>query len=646
MVHYKAPLKEYEFIYNDLLDLQQYSDLPGFEELESFPDMLEMAKDFFENELLPLNVSGDKQGAQYDPKTKTVTLPDGHVEAYQKYCENGFPAINADPEYGGLGMPNVLNSAIGEMMCSTNMAWGLLPGLSHGAYSAIHEHASDELKARFLPKMVTGEWTGVMGLTEPEYGSDLPGMKAKAVPTGDGTYKITGEKIFISCGDQNATDNIIHLVLAKLPDDPEGKVSLFLVPKVKVNEQGENTDQPNSLYAAGLEEKMGIHACPTATMVYEEAEGYLVGEPSKGMNAMFTMMNEARLGVGMQGLGVAETAYQSALDYAVNRVQGTHIDDMFNKNAKNCAIIEHEDVRRMLLEMRSIVEGGRVLSAQTALQIDISHNHPDEAERAKAKAYIDLMTPIVKAMTDDYYDVTDNAVQVLGGHGFVSDQGVEQLQRDARITRIYEGTNGIQAKDLTMRKVLQNAAKNHNGDIAAAIAPVLDPIRELVAQHAGNEAMADYIQPLADGLKSLEEATQSLMANAQGGLSNVDAASTPYLKLFTKVALGGVWAQQAAKAQEKLKAEGLSADDQAFYEAKLVTAGFYQNMTLAKEHAALKDRVVDGKRWLPDLPDVAVAHRKGMEKPAPANDNIADIVAKGPKSATDHAQRASGEISR
>lgn len=642
---YKAPLRDYGFIYNEMLDLEQYKEMEGFEQLENFSEMLEMTGQFAEEVLLPINQSGDQQGAKYDPQTKEVTLPDGHVEAYKQFCELGFPAFNADPAYGGYGLPQVLSSAVSEMLSSGAPAWGMLAGLSHGAYSCLHEHGSDELKDRYLPKMVTGEWAGVMALTEADHGTDLPGVKTKAIPDGNGSFKLSGEKIFISCGDQNATENIVHLVLARIPDDAgvdgAGKVSLFVVPKQKLNEKGELTNEKNGVYASGLEEKMGIHASPTATLQYEEAEGYMVGAPGKGLQAMFTMMNEERLGVGAQGLGMAEVAYQTALDYAKERVQGKHVDATFDKEAPNSPIIDHEDVRRMLLEMRSTVEGGRALAAQTALMLDVSQNHPDEAQREKADTYVGIMTPIIKAMTDDYYDVTDQAIQVFGGHGYIAEQGVEQLQRDARITRIYEGTNGVQAKDLAMRKVLQ-ASMQHEGNALAAIAPVLDPIREQIAKHADNPEMADYIKPLEAGLKSLEEATQSLMKNAQeGGLSNADAGSTAYLKLFTKVAMGSVWAQQAAVAQEKLQAEDLSPNDKQFYEAKLVTAGFYQNMVLDKEHAALKAKVTEGKRWIPELPDVEV------NRPRAVNDNIRKIVEQGPKNPQEHAQRQAGdEIAR
>ena len=628
---YEAPTRDYEFILNDVLatDIAKHANIPGYEYADSFGDLLQNAADFSEQELFPLNRSGDKAGLKFDAATGSVTLAPGFKEAYKKYCQAEFPAANCDPEYGGTGLPNLVNVAMSEFVSSANISFGLLPGLSHGAYSAIHEHGNDLVKDKFLPKMVSGEWSGAMALTEADAGSDLARLTSKAKPNGDGTFKVSGQKIFISCGDQDATDNIVHLVLARLPDAPPGikGISLFAVPKYKVNADG-SLGARNSLKAIGLEEKQGMHASPTCTMSYEDAEGYLVGEPHQGMKAMFTMMNEERLYVGVQGLGLGEAAYQNALSYAQHRVQGTKLEDTLNKGSQSETIIKHPDVRRMLLEMKSFTEGARLLATQTALMTDIAAKSPDAAERANAQQFVELMTPIIKSyLTDGGLKSTLTAQMVFGGAGYIKETGMAQYMDDARIAPIYEGTNGIQALDLVGRKLPRN-------DLNV----VLDPIRANIAKYKADPAMAEFVAPLEAGLTSLVEAKDWLLGKGMEGLSGnnaqfaeLGAGATDFLNLFATVAMGGAWLQQAGIATEKLKAGNLKADDQTFYEAKIATARFFQTRVLAPEHAALKEKVMAGADTL-EIPGVYV--RADAIAPVAANSNVAAILAAGPKDPT------------
>ncbi|MGB1147069.1 MAG: acyl-CoA dehydrogenase family protein, partial [Alphaproteobacteria bacterium] len=452
---YNAPVKDMKFVLHELWDASELSTYEGYE--DASPDlidaMLEEAAKFMKAELLPLNQTGDREGCTLE--NGVVRTPTGFKEAYDKYCENGFTALSTDPKYGGTGLPHTMEFMVQEMVVSTNMAFGMYPGLSHGCYNAVYLHGTDELKDRYLPKLSSGEWSGTMCLTEPHCGTDLGLIKTKAEPKGDGSFSISGQKIFISAGEHDLTENIVHLVLAKLPDAPDGVkgISLFLVPKFIPN--ADNTPgERNGVRCNAIEEKMGIHGNATAQLFFDGAIGWMVGEPNKGLAAMFTMMNAARLGVGMQGLGIGEVAFQSAFDYAKDRGQGRSLGGVKSPDKPADSILVHPDVRRMLLKMKANNEGGRAMAAWIALNIDKSLKHADPAVRQDADDFVQLMTPIIKAyMTDTGFEAANLGVQTMGGHGYIEEWGMEQLVRDARIAQIYEGTNGIQALDLAGRKL-------------------------------------------------------------------------------------------------------------------------------------------------------------------------------------------------
>lgn len=566
MPQYKAPVRDIEFILKDYLGLENHQDVPGFSEVEGelASAILGEGARFCEEVLFPLNQKGDAQGVRLE--NGNVRLPDGFKEAYRQFVEGGWPAFACDPDYGGQGLPEYLNMPVIEMICSANLSFGITPGLSHGAYNALMLHGSDTLKQAYLPKIVSGEWSGVMCLTEPQCGTDLGLIRTKAVPQDDDSYRITGNKIFISSGEQDATENIIHLVLAKLPDAPAGTrgISLFLVPKIL------DDGARNGVACSAIEHKMGIHGSPTCVMNYENAVGWLIGEPNKGMKAMFTMMNAARLYVGVQGLGLAEVAYQNALAYANERLQGRALMGAAQPEKAADPIIVHPDVRRILLTMRAFTEGARALAMETALKLDLLHRHPDAKVKESADHFIQLMTPIIKAYyTDMGYEVANLAMQVHGGYGYIREYGVEQYARDARIAQIYEGTNGIQAMDLIGRKLPYETGKY--------LRSFFHPAMAFVEQHSRNPAMAEFVKPLAKHINYLQQATLWL---GQAGLANPnDAASgaVEYLRMFALVVFGYVWAKQAAIALQKLeKGEG----DKTFYEAKLSTARFYMQKIL------------------------------------------------------------------
>ena len=447
---YKAPLEDMNFLLNQVFNIQEsLNGIDAFADFDSelYSAILEEAAKFSENVLFPINREGDEEGCGFD--NGTVTTPKGFKEAYKEFCESGWQSTSCDPDFGGQGLPKSLHVLVEEMIYSTNTSFCLYSSLTNGAYQAIKAHASDELKQIYLPAMVEGRWAGAMGLTEPHAGSDLGIIKTKAADNGNGTYKISGTKIFITGGDHDLTENIIHLVLAKLPGAPEGPkgISLFLVPKIKVNADG-SLGEANGVSCGSIEHKMGIKASATCVMNFDEAEGYLVGKENRGLFAMFTMMNMERLSIGIQGVGLAETSYQLAKAYACERKQGR------NNSNQAAMIIEHADVRRMLMEQRVSTEPGRALAVFMGMQIDKQYHHSDEAERNKAEGLMALLTPIAKAFfTDKGYEACNHGVQVLGGHGYVREWGLEQLVRDAKIAQIYEGTNGIQAQDLLVRKV-------------------------------------------------------------------------------------------------------------------------------------------------------------------------------------------------
>ena len=567
MTIYKAPLRDYKFVLEELFDVGEIAKLPGYEDAtpEIFAAVLEEGAKLCEEVLFPLNLSGDAEGCHFE--NGVVRTPKGFPEAYRLFREGGWTALAADPAYGGQGLPVTLNFFFEEMVAAANFSFGMYPGLSAGAYAAIHKHGSDTQKETYLPRLVDGTWSGTMCLTEPQCGTDLGLVRTRAEPTDrDGIYQITGTKIFISAGEHDLTDNIIHLVLARLPDAPSGTrgISLFIVPKFLVKEDG-SVGARNGVRCGGIEHKMGIKASATCTINFDEAEGYLVGAPHAGMRAMFTMMNAARLGVGLQGLAVGETAYQSARAYANERLAGRALTGAQFPEKPADPLIVHPDIRRMLLTMRAYTEGARGLAAWVAMAEDKAQRAPDADVREEADDLVGLMTPIIKAMlTDNAYLVTNLGMQIYGGHGYIHDNGMEQLARDCRITQIYEGANGIQALDLVGRKMSQ-----HMGRLLRRF---FHPVDEFFRARLERPELREFVLPAFKAFGRLQQVTALL---AQKGLADPDeaaAAATEYLRAFGLVALGYIWARCAETALEKRKAANGEAG---FYDAKLVTARFY-----------------------------------------------------------------------
>ena len=575
MPRYDAPIRDMQFIFHDVLALQNYSNLEGFS--DATPDIvdqiLETGGKFASEVLFPLNKVGDAQGCKR-AEDASVKTPDGFPDAYKQFVENGWPLLSKTPEMGGQGLPNALSIAISEMMSSANMAFAMYPGLTSGAYEALMAGGSDEQKQKYGPKMATGEWAGTMNLTEPQCGTDLGLIKTKALPQEDGSYKITGQKIWISGGEQDLTDNIVHLVLARIEGAPEGikGISLFVVPKYMVKEDG-SLGERNALSCGGLEEKMGIHGNATCVMNYDGATGWLVGDEHKGMRTMFVMMNEARLGVGLQGLAQAEVAYQNAADFARERLQSRALTGPAAPDKPADPIIVHPDVRRLLMDTKSFVEGGRLFTYWTALHGDLLHKSPDEKVKEKAGDYMALMTPVVKAfLTDRGLKACNDALQLHGGTGFTREQGVEQFVRDVRIALIYEGTNGIQALDLVGRKLAANGGR--------AVFTFFAEMDDFIGQHEGNEEMKPFVEGLSRAKAELQDATTWLMQNGMSNFNNAGAASTDYLHLFGLTALGFMWAKMAEAALEKR-------GDDPFYDDKLVTGRYYMSRILPETAAHL-----------------------------------------------------------
>ena len=598
MPSYNPPLRDMQFLLHEVFGVEQeYKAMPKHAEVDAdtINAVLEEAGKFAANVVFPLNISGDEEGCKLDATTHEVTTPKGFKEAYQQFVEGGWPALSCDPAYGGQGLPFVVNSALYEMLNSANQAWTMYPGLSHGAYEALHAHGSDELKAKYLPKLTSGEWTGTMCLTEPHCGTDLGLLRTKAEPQADGTYKITGNKIFISAGEHDFTSNIVHLVLARLPDAPAGSkgISLFVVPKYKVNADG-SLGERNAIYCGGLEHKMGIKANATAQIVMDGAVGEMVGQPNKGLQAMFVMMNAARLGVGNQSLGLTEVAYQNALAYAKDRLQMRSLSGTKAKDKPADPIIVHPDVRRMLLTAKAYAEGGRALSTFCGLLIDKELNHPDEKVRKDSAELVALLTPIVKAfLTDNGWISTTAAQQVFGGHGFIKEWGMEQFVRDNRINMIYEGTNGIQALDLLGRKVL--------GNQGATLKKFGKLIAQLVAEEGVNEKMAEFINPIAMLGEQMTKFTTEIGFKGMQNPDEVGAAAVDYLRVAGHLVYGYLFARMAQVALRKI-AEG-STDP--FYTAKLQTARFYF-AKLFPETATLMRTARAGSKVLMDT-DAALA---------------------------------------
>lgn len=579
MPAYHPPLRDQRFVLHELLDVvAQYKRLPVYASLDAgtIDQVAEAAGKFCTEVLLPLNQVGDIEGCRYDPATHEVATPTGFKAAWHTFCEAGWPSLHADPAYGGQGLPALLQNVFYEMQYSCNQAWAMYPGLTTGAYECLAAHGTEAQKALYLPRLVSGEWTGTMCLTEAHCGTDLGLIRTRAVPGDDGSYRLTGNKIFISSGEHDLAENIVHLVLAKLPGAPEGTkgISLFLVPKFTLTAEGQPGPR-NGIFCAGLEHKMGIHGNATCQMTLEGATGFLVGQANQGLGAMFVMMNGARLGVGVQGLGLTEVAYQSAVAYARERVQGRALLPASRTGGVADPIIVHPDVRRMLLTARAYAEGGRAFAYWIALEYDKSLHHEDPQARAAASALVGLMTPIVKAfMTDNGFFSASLCMQVLGGHGYIRDSGVEQIVRDARINMIYEGTNGIQALDLLGRKVLR--------DNGAALKAFGEQVRAFIEANDTDADMSEFITPLADLGDKVQKLTLEIGMKAMHDPDEVGAAAVDYLRVLGHLVYAYLWARMARLALDR-QDEGDS-----FYRAKLATARFYFSRLLPETAAHIR----------------------------------------------------------
>ena len=595
---YRAPLRDLRFVYYELFDGAALAALPGFE--DATPDTVEAVLEemgkIATEVMQPLNAVGDEEGCRLE--NGSVRTPTGFRDAWNLLREGGWMGVTARPEYGGQGMPYSVGVAASELMIAANLSLSMYVFLTHGAYDALDHHASDELKKMFLPKLVDGSWAGTMCLTEPQSGTDLGLVRTRAVDAGDGAYKVTGSKIFISAGDQDITENILHLVLARTPDAPPGikGISMFLVPKLKL--EGERL-VPNGVSCPSIELKLGIKGSATCVINFDNSIGYLVGEPNKGMRAMFTMMNAARLHVGVQGLAISEAAYQAAAAFARERLQGRALTGAKFPEQEADPILVHPDVRRMLLSIRAFNEGARALTAWIGMTIDYAESSPDPAEREAADDLAGLLTPIVKAFqTDLGFEMANVALQVHGGYGYVREYGVEQLVRDARITQIYEGTNGIQALDLVGRKLPAHTGR--------ALRRFFHPVEAFLAAEAGNAALAEFTAPLAKAFERLQRATLWLATESLKNPEQAGAAATDYLHLFGWTALAYLWARMAKVALDKSAAgDGkLSRDEAAFYDAKVRTARFFFERLLPRSGAHFAT-LMSGSRTMMEFPDTA-----------------------------------------
>ena len=593
MPSYRAPVEDTNFVLNDVLNYQRYNNLPGF--ADASPDVVEAilseGAKLAEGTLFPINHTGDRQGCIRAPDG-SVKTPEGFKEAYDLYCESGWIGLAVPEQYGGQGLPYLLHTAVGEYMSSANMALIMYPGLTQGAIAALLAHGTDEQKDTYLPKMVEGVWTGTMNLTESHCGTDLGLLRTSATPQEDGSYRISGQKIFISAGEHDMAENIIHLVLARIDGAPEGVkgISLFIVPKFILDADG-NPGERNGVSCGSIEEKMGIHGNATCVMNYDDATGYLIGEAHKGLRAMFTMMNEARLGVALQGLSIAETAYQNAAIYARERIQGRALSGAAAPDRKADPIIVHPDIRRNLMNIRAFNEAGRALLLWVALHSDIAHRSSDEVERQAADDLVGLLTPVLKGvLTDKGFEHAVMAQQVFGGHGYIEESGMSQYVRDARIAMIYEGANGIQALDLVGRKLALNGGR--------AVTAFFKEVGEFCEENRENEKLSFFTKHLKKGLSDLQAATMWLMENAMAKPDNAGAASNDYMHLFGLVALGYMWGRMVKAAEEKLAAGRGNKD---FLEAKIVTARYYFERIMP-ESAAHLARIQSGADSMLALP--------------------------------------------
>jgi alkylation response protein AidB-like acyl-CoA dehydrogenase len=566
MPSYTGPTRDMQYLLHDVLKITE-AGITGYADLDRdfTAAILEEAGKISSEVLAPLNPVGDTQGCRLE--NGIVYTPEGFKAAFEQMKENAWPAIDMPEEFGGQGLPYLMNTAVGEMFSAANQAFTMYQGLTHGAASAIIAHGTDDQKAKWLPKMVSCDWTGTMNLTEPHCGTDLGLMRTKAEPQPDGTYRITGQKIFISAGDHDMAENIVHLVLAKIPGGPEGikGVSLFIVPKFLVGDDG-SLGARNGVSCGKIEEKMGIHGNATCVMNYDGAEGYLLGEAHKGMRAMFTMMNEARLGVGMQGVAQAEVAFQNALEYAKDRLQGRDVTGPKNPDGPADPLIVHPDIRRNLMEQKSFVEGARAFLLWGSTLIDRAHREGDK----DADGLVSLLTPVIKGfLTDKGYDMTVQAQQIYGGHGYIEEWGMSQFTRDARIAMIYEGANGVQALDLVGRKLGSDGGKH--------VMAFFDLVKGFAKDHAETEGMVEFLEPLKRASKDLQAAGMYFMSEGMKNPNNALAGSTDFMHLFGQVCLGLMWARMA---ETSLRALANGTDDPVFHETKLATARFFMARVL------------------------------------------------------------------
>jgi len=576
MPNYTPPIRDMRFVYDEVLNGSQLQELTGFEEVDvdTVEAILDEAGKFCVNEILPINRTGDEEECRWEDGQ--VTTPKGFKEAYSALCESGWNSISMDADYGGQGLPKTLHLMIDEMMSSVNMSFSLYPGLTNGAYVALASYASDELKQVYFPKMAEGTWSASMCLTEPHCGTDLGLLRTKAEPSDDGSYNITGTKIFITAGEHDLTENILHLVLARIPGAPAGVkgISLFLVPKIKLNDDG-SLGELNGVSCGSIEHKMGIKASSTCVMNFDDATGYLVGDLNKGMRAMFKMMNTERLAVGIQGMGVSEAAYQGAVEYARERIQGRALTGAKQPEKAADPLTVHPDVRRLLLTIRANTEGCRVLAVWLGMQLDISTHEPDQNKRQQAEDLVALLTPVAKAfMTDVGFNSAVMGQQVLGGHGYIREHGMEQLVRDARIAQIYEGANGIQAMDLVGRKLPAEGGRYIKRYFAM--------IEEFIQQNQSGFAMQEFLTPLANSFQTLQTATGWLVNEAKGNPDEIGAAAYDYMTLMGQVTLAFLWGQMAKVALTKQEES-----DDPFYRTKLKTARFYMERVLPQTQSLL-----------------------------------------------------------
>ena len=598
MPSYTAPTRDTRFIINEMLDLESYAELPGFEAASAdvTDAVINEGGKFCAEVLAPINQSGDQEGCTRH-EDGSVTAPKGFKEAFDQFREAGWGTLSQPEEFGGQGMPHVLGFAFEEFVSSANQAFGMYPGLTNGAVSALLAKGSQEQKEKYLPKMISNEWTGTMNLTEPHCGTDLGMIRTKAEPQADGSYAITGTKIFISAGEHDMADNIIHLVLAKTPGAPDSTkgISLFVVPKFLVEDDG-SIGERNGVVCGSIEHKMGIHGNATCVLNYDGAKGWLVGEENKGLAAMFIMMNAARLGVGIQGLSQAEVAYQNAVAYALDRRQGRALTGPAEPEQQADPIFVHPDVRRMLMDAKAFTEGMRALCLWGALQVDLSHKAATEEEREQADMLIGLLTPVIKGYgTDKGYEVATNMQQVFGGHGYIEEWGMSQFVRDARIAQIYEGTNGVQAMDLCGRKLAQKGG--------AAVQAFFKVVGNDIAEAKGDEMLAPLAEALEKALGQQQAATMWFMQNAMQNPNHLGAGAHHYMHIMGIVTLGWMWLRMAKVAQAALAA---GTDDKAFYEAKLTTARYYMDRYLP-DAGALRRKLETGSDSMMALGEDAFA---------------------------------------